>query len=164
MKNFIFDFIKKLSENNIDYVICGGVACILQGCERTTFDLDINIFMSDKNLEKLVKLLKKLKFIPRIPEPMENLLKSEIRETWIKEKNALVYTVISNTGLFQVDIFLTYPIDYETLKRNANILEIDNIKLFVSSKNDLITAKKCVNPLRDKDIEDIKTLEKLLNE
>lgn len=58
MKNFIFEFIKLLVSQNIDFVICGGIACILQGCERTTLDLDINVNLIEKNIEKLITPLR----------------------------------------------------------------------------------------------------------
>jgi hypothetical protein len=49
MKNFLFDVISELKENEVDFVICGDVACVLQGCERTTFDIDLNI-LTDKTI------------------------------------------------------------------------------------------------------------------
>lgn len=164
MKNILFDFIKKLSSADIDFVICGGVACALQGCERTTLDIDINILMDNSNIEKIIKLIKKEKLVPRIPEPLENLLSYERRKAWIQEKNALEYTVISNDGLLQIDIFLTYPIDYQTLKMNSDVIAIDKYKFRISSKEDLITAKQTVKPAREKDIWDIKMLRELLND
>jgi hypothetical protein len=164
MKNFIFEFLKQLVTHKINFVICGGIACILQGCERTTLDLDINVNLTEKNIEKLITLLKKEKFITRIPEPIENFKYKENREKWIKDKNALVYTVFSKDSLLQVDIFLYYPIDFKTLKNNSNIIEIDKIKFHISSKEDLIKAKKLITPLRLKDKDDINTLERLLND
>lgn len=163
--NFILDFIKKLVINKIDFVICGGIACILQGCERATLDLDIAISFDPENIENFINLIKNnTNLKPRIPEPIENLKNIEIRNKWIYEKNALVYTLISNDGIFQVDIFLNYPIDYNTLKSNADIFEIDGFEFRVSSKNDLILAKENIPNLRDKDLQDIKELKRLLNE
>ncbi|HOV14225.1 MAG TPA: hypothetical protein PK771_08075 [Spirochaetota bacterium] len=163
MKNILFDIISKLTDENIDFVICGGVACFLQGCERTTYDLDINLSMEENNIEKTISLFKKLGFTARIPEPMENLKNEIKRKEWVEKKGALVYTVNEPKGLFQIDIFLTYPISYEELKRNADVFDIDNKNILVSSAKDLIIAKKSINPLRDKDIFDLKQLEAIEN-
>ncbi len=163
MKNILFDIISKLFDENIDFIICGGVACFLQGCERTTYDLDININMEEKNIEKAISLFKRLGYTSRIPEPMESLKNENKRKEWVEEKGALVYTVNDPKGLFQIDIFLTYPISYEELKRNADVFDINNKNVLVSSAKDLIIAKKSVNPLRDKDIFDLKQLEAIEN-
>jgi hypothetical protein len=162
MKNRLMEVIKKLSENRIDFVVCGGVACILQGCDRSTYDLDINVALSDDNLKAAVNLFRKMKFYPRIPEPFEALLDVRRRESWVREKNAIVYTVLSDKGEIQIDIFLVYSIDYKELKQNADIFKIEGCDIYVSSKEDLINAKRNVKPLRDKDIYDIKQLEELL--
>jgi hypothetical protein len=162
MKNFIFEVIKMLTVNKVDFVICGGVACILQGCDRSTYDLDLNILLNDDNLKNAIKVFKNMGFMPRIPEPFEALLDENKRSSWIKDKNAIVYTVISNDGFMQVDIFLNYSIDYEELKNNSDKYNVEGIDVFVSSKKDLIKAKKVVKPLREKDIYDIKQLEDLI--
>ncbi len=164
-ENFILDLLKKLVENEIDFVVCGGIACVLQGCERTTFDLDIAVSFENENIERLVRFFKENSvFIPRIPEPIEKLKDKAIREKWIKEKNALVYTLITKDGMFQIDIFLWYPIDFETLKRNADIFKIEDVEIKVSSKEDLLKAKEMITPLRDKDLLDIKELKRMIDE
>ena len=163
MQNYIFDIIKKLSQEGIEFVICGGVACFIQGVDRSTYDLDINILIENDNINKMIKIFKENNFIPRIPEPIENFANKEKRNSWINEKGAIVYTVNDSNGIFQIDIFLKYPISFDELKKNADEFEIDNIKFLVSSKKDLIFAKQQVTPLREKDIFDIKQLEKLIN-
>lgn len=162
MNNFLLDIIKEFATEKIDFVVCGGIACVLQGCERTTFDIDLNVYLEKKNIKKTIKLLNKLSFSSRIPEPIESLLDEEKRNLWVNQKNAIVYTVISNDGLIQIDIFLDYPIPFIDLKKHANLFSIDNIEFYVSSKLDLISAKQKVRPIREKDIHDIKSLELLV--
>ena len=57
MNNKLLEVIKTLAENKIDFIICGGVACILQGCDRSTYDLDINIAFDDDNIKQLEGLI-----------------------------------------------------------------------------------------------------------
>ena len=164
MENHLFRIIRSLANSDIDFVICGGVACVLQGCERTTFDIDINIRMNEDNLEKLITVAQTLQLQPRIPEPIERIKDKERREYWIEEKNALVYTLNDTRSFLQVDIFLQYPIEYEELKKNADIFTIEDTPFAVSNKRDLIEAKKSVKPLREKDMHDIRVLEELMED
>ncbi|MCX7726058.1 MAG: hypothetical protein N2053_04335 [Chitinispirillaceae bacterium] len=72
--------------------------------------------------------------------------------------------MITKDGMFQVDIFLQYPIDFTTLKKNADIFKIGDVEVKISSKEDLIKAKEVINPIREKDLWDIKELKRLINE
>jgi predicted nucleotidyltransferase len=164
MKDRLFDLIRQLSIKGVRFVICGGVACVLQGVERATYDLDLSLSMDDTNLKKLVAVLKKFDMQPRIPEPVERLYDPDSRERWIKEKNALVYTFVSPDNPLQVDIFLQELRPFDELLENADVITIDDIDVRVASKRDLLALKRMVQPLRTKDRIDIEELEKLLHE
>lgn len=60
--NFILKLIKTLNKNKVEYMIIGGVSCILQGFNHTTQDVDIYPENSTENNKKLLKVLKVLKF------------------------------------------------------------------------------------------------------
>ncbi|MGC8765488.1 MAG: hypothetical protein ACP5QT_06350 [Brevinematia bacterium] len=123
-ENFILSLLKDLTLSNIDFVVCGGIAWVLQGCERTTFDLDIAVSFEVENLRKIVKFFKENPdFVPRIPEPIEKLMDENAGDNWIKKKNAFLYTLVTKDGMFQVNIFLQYPLDFKTLKDNADIFK-----------------------------------------
>jgi hypothetical protein len=150
-----------LNEHLVDFVLCGGVACVLQGCERTTQDLDLFIALDQANLARAVAAFREIDLRPRIPEPMESLGDPRKRETWITEKNAIVYTLVSHDGFFQVDVFWTYPIAWHQLRQNADTIRIGGYDIAVSSKADLIRAKEYINPPREKDLWDIRVLKEL---
>lgn len=158
----LFALLKELAKASVEYVVCGGVACVLQGVERTTYDLDIAVSFDRKNLEKLIEVTKKFNLIPRIPEPVENLLDEKKRNDWIMNKNAIVYTFVSNKGPLQLDIFLTYPKPLPELFKNTNSIQVENVEILVSTKEELLFAKKNTIPARKKDLLDIEELEKLL--
>jgi hypothetical protein len=162
--NELRNLIKELSKVGIKYVICGGVACVLHGVERTTFDLDLSVDLSDENLIKLIELSKRFNLQPRIPEPITNLLIPEKRKEWIENKKALVYTFVSKNSAIQMDIFLSYPITYFELMKNAEMINVDDYTVYISSINDLLIAKEHISEPRDKDLIDIKELKKILSE
>lgn len=164
MENFLFDAITRLAKTGFDFVICGGVACILQGSNRNSFDLDISVDMNEANLKKLINVAKERQWVPRVPEPLENILDPRKRKQWIKEKMARVFTLNSPDGLLQIDIFLTYPIGFEELKKEADIFVVEDIQFKVSSKQHLLKAKKLIENKRKQDIYDIQMLEELIHE
>ena len=160
----LFNLLKELSKADVKYVICGGVACVLHGVERATYDIDLSVSLEKSNLEKIIEVTKKFGLKPRIPEPVENLFNESKRKEWFENKGALVYTFVSNNTPLQLDIFLSYPKSYEELFENSEEINIDNVKVTVSSINDLLFAKKLIEPLRDKDIIDLKELERIKTE
>jgi len=158
----LFDLLKELSAAEVKYVICGGVACVLHGVERATFDIDLSVSFEKSNLEKILLVARKFGLKPRIPEPVESLLDEIKRKEWYEKKNALVYTFVSDNSPLQLDIFLQYPMSFEELTENSKLIIIDNVSMNVSSPEDLLFVKKLINPLRDKDITDIKALEEII--
>lgn len=162
IQNNIWDLIEALTTNKVEFVVCGGVACFLHGVDRATFDLDISISISSDNINKVIYTAKLLGLKPRIPEPIENLLDPVKRELWIKDKGAMVYTLIVPDSIIQLDIFLTYPKSFEELQQNAVIMNIKGIDVAVSSREDLIYAKSKVQPSRKKDQDDIAELKRII--
>ncbi|MGE5342325.1 MAG: hypothetical protein ACM3SY_12685 [Candidatus Omnitrophota bacterium] len=163
MENFLFDAIVELIKGNVDFVVCGGIACFLQGSDRNSFDLDIAVDLNDDNLRRLIAVAKRMAWIPRIPEPIENIMDPIKRKEWVDEKAARVFTLNATNGLLQIDVFLTYPIDFPELKKDANIFNIEDIEFRVSSIPHLIKAKRLIETKRRQDLYDIEVLEEMLH-
>lgn len=152
-----------LTDANVCFVICGGVACILQGVARATHDLDIRVALRQDDLARLVGVARRLDLRPRIPEPLDALLDPARREAWVTEKHAVVYTLLAASGAFSVDVFLQYPLTYEELAQSADRVVVDGRTLLVSSKQHLVQAKRAVQPPRKQDLRDIEDLLELLD-
>lgn len=157
----IAGLIVALAEADVEFVVCGGVACVLHGVERVTMDLDIRVPELDDNFRRLVDVLDRRGMVSRIPEPLDSLCDAKRREAWVLEKDALVWTAQSSDGLQQLDVFLSYPIPWEDLRRDARAVQVRGVPVFVSSKAHLIQAKRSVTPPRRKDLRDIEDLEAL---
>lgn len=151
-----------LADANVRFVVCGGVACVLQGVARTTQDLDVRVALETADLEALLRVARTLELRPRIPEPLEAILDAERRRVWVEEKHAIVYTLVSPRGAFSLDVFLTYPLSFEELADDADSFDIEGRNVLVSSKRHLILAKSSVTPPRKVDLRDIEDLEELL--
>jgi predicted nucleotidyltransferase len=165
-KNSLLQIINILNQNGVDFIIAGGVAVVLHGVERLTMDLDTAVRLDKDNLEKFIKSMGELGMVPRLPISADSLLDEEKMRIMCEEKNALVFTFIDpNTPIKQVDFFLAENLSYESLKNDYEEMDLDGQKIKVLSKSKLVELKLNVDPMRDKDLSDIKELQKrILNE
>lgn len=150
-----FAIIRRLSEEKIKYTVIGGVAAVIHGVPRATFDLDIVLPFSPSNIKKFNKILKEFNLFPLVPiNPLE-LSDKKKRNEWIKKKNAKVINFRDPKNIFNLDVVLIY--DYNKLKKIA--IEIEEVKFEVIEKNELIRLKSKAG--RDIDIRDVKNLKEL---
>lgn len=162
MRNHLLEILTSLAAAKIRFVLCGGVAVVLHGIERLTMDIDLCVSMDEDNLSKLITLMHELGMTPRVPVPPESLLDPEKRRIMLEEKNALVFTFIDVKNPYrQIDIFLGRDSLYPDLIEDAEYVELSGLQIPVISLGKLIRMKKEVNPPRDKDLSDIRELEKI---
>lgn len=152
----------ELARQNVKFIICGGVAAVLQGVERLTLDLDLSVASESENLSKFLKVMDKLSMQPRVPLPPEVLLDSRKVKAMREEKGALVFTFLDpNNPYKQVDIFLTEEMDYDNLIDHVEIIPVQSLEVRSLSRSKLIEIKESITPPRDKDLWDIKELKRL---
>jgi len=71
VQGFAARIIKRLLEENVEFVIVGGLSAILQGAEYSTLDLDLCYRRTPENIGRLVKALNPLRPRPRgFPEEL----------------------------------------------------------------------------------------------
>ncbi len=161
--NYLQEIISTLTENGVDFIICGGVALVLHGIERMTMDLDLSVNLDEKNLKKFLRAMKALNLVPRAPVPADSILDEEKRRIMKEEKNALVFTFIDTANPYrQVDVFITDDISYDSLKDHTDEMRVSDSSVRVVSKKKLLEMKKRIENPRDKDIFDIRLLEKII--
>lgn len=138
--------LKRLLEQNIDFILIGGYAAVLHGSSQVTHDLDICAVITPDQLIKLKSALKGL-------DPHHRMNKSH--QPSLDEYPAASSPLLDNyylkttSGILDV-IKNVEPIgSFETLKKNAINIQIFGHTCAVISLDDLITVKK--NMTRDKD-------------
>jgi hypothetical protein len=124
-------------------------------------DLDVRVPEDDDNYRRLIAVLEGRGMIARIPEPMLSLCDQERRHSWVQDKGALVWTAQSPDGIEQIDVFLSYPVPWSDLVRDAKTVTVSGRSVRISSREHLILAKRQVDPPRRKDLRDIEDLEAL---
>ena len=152
--------LKELVAGRVDFILGGGVACVLHGVERVTMDVDVAIYMDPLNWDRLIQVMNKMGLVPRAPVRPETLADPKVRQAMVEEKKALVFTFIHpDEPSLQLDVFLRPELSYEALKPHAQPMDIGELSLQVASPGKLLALKKGIQPARQKDLLDIAVLE-----
>jgi len=137
---------------DVDFVVIGGVAVVVQASPRFTRDLDISYATDSANLERLGTLLVALdarlrgieEDVPFIPDARTL-------------RHAQTLTLATRDG--DLDLFADPPGSpgYPALRRHADIVDLDGVSVRIASLEDLIGMKRATG--RPQDEVDIESLE-----
>ena len=162
MSNHINEILFALTDAEVEFVVGGGVAAVLHGVERVTLDIDLALDMDPENVEKFLYAIHELGLQPRVPVPARDLMSREAVRRMIAEKGALVFSFVDfSRPLRHVDIFLQDNLSFGDLSRDAGEVIIENRKIKIIGIAKLLEIKRAISPSRDKDLIDIKELERL---
>ena len=136
-----------LSDAGVEFIVGGGMACILQGVERLTMDVDVAVMMQEKNWERLVEVTENLGLIPRVPLNPRSLMDPAVRRVVLEEKKAIVFTFLHpDRPSFQLDVFLRPDLAYETLLQDAEWMNLEGRKIQILNRQKLLALKKNIQP------------------
>ena len=162
MSNHINEILLALTDAQVEFVVGGGVAAVLHGVERVTLDIDLALDMDPVNVEKFLQVMRNLGLQARVAVPARDLMSREAVQRMVAEKGALVFSFVDfDRPLRHVDIFLQDNLSFEELSRDAQKVVIENRAIKIMGIAKLLETKRAITPLRDKDLIDIKELEKL---
>ncbi|MGH9368191.1 MAG: nucleotidyl transferase AbiEii/AbiGii toxin family protein [Thermoanaerobaculia bacterium] len=149
-----------LNQENVRYVVVGGVAVVLHGHLRFTADLDLVLALDRENVLAAMSALQDLGFRPRPPVRAEQFAEADTRAEWVREKGMTVFSLWSPTlpGT-DVDLFAEEPIPFTALAARAHPMALAGLTVPVASIPDLITLKRMAG--RPTDLEDIAALERI---
>lgn len=128
MLNRLRDVFRSFQRNDVKYVVMGGVAVVLYGVPRTTFDLDILIEASEDNARRLLEALSDAGIHTASLTTIDDLLANEI-------------TIFKDRVRIDVQTF-TPGIDFQDAWRRRKTVVHEGQELFVLSKEDLIASKR----------------------
>jgi hypothetical protein len=156
MRGFL-PIIDALNKAGVRYVVVGGVATVLHGHPRTTADVDIVIALDTANVQQTNRVLSSLDLIPRLPLSPDQFADAATRESWVHDKGMVVFSWVKRDNpVLGVDLFATYPIDFDGLISRSVIRELEGVRIRTSSLSDLIAAKVAAG--RPRDVEDVRVL------
>ena len=146
-----------LNDANVRYLVVGGVAVVLHGYARATFDLDLVVELESANLRRALDVFAARGFKPRPPVPIEAFANPEERRRWIEEKNLIVFSLWHPKMIaFEIDLFVKEPFPFDKAYRRAQRLPIGDSIVTVASIDDIIAMKRETG--RAQDAEDIEVL------
>ena len=151
---------REFERQGVEYLLVGGVAVNIYGYVRMTMDLDIMVDLSEDNLSRIIGVMEKLGFSPRVPVDPHDLIAEEKRVEWTEKKGAVVFTFIDLKKPFrQIDVFLINPMSFSEAYARRKIMAIGGITLSVACLDDLIAMKERAG--RPRDLEDASHLKKI---
>ncbi|MFW6172155.1 MAG: nucleotidyl transferase AbiEii/AbiGii toxin family protein [Elusimicrobiota bacterium] len=155
------EIFREFNNNEIKYIVCGGLAVNLHNIPRMTYDIDLLLEMEDENIRKYIQLVREWGFSPKRPVKIEDFEVSEKRKEWINEKNMRSFNVYNEDwAISEIDVLIDTPVDYKQAERNKVIKTTRDITIPLISVKDLIKMKKDTN--RKQDEADIRYLKEKL--
>jgi len=151
------EILREFQKQKVKYILVGGMAFNLLGGQRNTLDMDVIVEMTDENLRKIVRILKKAGYHVKQPVDPMMIADKKTREDWIKNKNMKAFNFYKGESSYEeVDIVIDSPVNYKGTIKNALKVKIGGLILTIISPEDFIKMKKASG--RDKDLEDIENL------
>jgi hypothetical protein len=155
--NPISDALVALSAAGVRYVVVGGVAAVMHGVERVTYDLDLVIELTRESCLHAIDALLGIGYRARVPVDPHGFADPQMRESWVRDKNMMVFSFWDTTSRrAQIDIFVRYPLAFDSLWENATCIEIEGQVVRLASPAHLVHMKRKAG--RPKDIDDIRAL------
>jgi hypothetical protein len=140
-----------LTSHGVDFVVIGGVAAILHGSARNTYDLGICFARDEGNLRMLGKALVELEARLRgITDDVPFMPDGDA----LKRIESL--TLETSAGDFDILARPDGAPPYDRLRRNAERYDLGSFAVLVASIEDLVAMKQAAG--RDKDLADIAEL------
>ncbi len=142
MLNRLQGVFASFQKHDVKYVVIGGIAAILHGVPRATFDLDILIEATPENSQRLLDALLDAGLGTAVLTTVEDLLSHEI--TIFRDK-------------IRIDVQTETPgIRFEEAWEKRETMNYEGQSFFVVTREDLIASKLAAG--RSVDIEDVRML------
>ena len=143
MLNRLQDVFRSFQQHDVKYVVIGGIAAIIHGVPRATFDLDVLIEATAQNAQRLLDSLLDAGLGTASMTTAEDVLANEI--TIFKDR-------------VRIDVQTSTPgISFQDAWRRRQTVSYQGQEFLVVSKDDLIATKRAAG--RDVDLEDVRLLE-----
>ena len=142
MLNRLQDVFRSFQRHEVRYVVIGGIASILHGVPRATFDLDILVEATSDNVRRLLDALLDARLGTAALTSPEAVLANEI--TVFKDR-------------VRVDVQTATPgIHFAAAWSNRKTVSYQGQEFYILSKDDLVRSKRAAG--RPVDLEDVRLL------
>lgn len=143
MLNRLTGVFASFQHHRVKYLVIGGIAAVLYGVPRATFDLDILIEASPENARRLLDALSEAGLATASLTCADELIENEI-------------TVFQDRVRIDVQTW-TPGLDFDAAWEKRREMEYGGQSFYVVSREDLISSKRAAG--REVDLEDVRLLE-----
>jgi len=133
------DFLRALNNQQVEYILVGGMAVILHGYVRTTGDMDVWVNKTKDNYKKLVKAL--FEFGMPVFDMTEQAFLGEEFNVWVFGRSPVKIELMTAVS----------GLDFEPAFSQAQIYNEANIPIRFLHINSLIESKKAAGRFKDQD-------------
>jgi hypothetical protein len=141
--NRLQDVFKSFQRHEVRYMVIGGVASVLYGVPRVTFDLDILVEATTENAQRLLTALVEAGFGTA---------------TLTNAKDIVAHEITVFNDRVRIDVQTSTPgVSFEDAWPRRKTITYQGQDFFVLSKEDLIASKRACG--RQVDMEDVRLLE-----
>lgn len=146
-----------LTRYGVEYVVIGGIAAVLWGSPRSTFDLDVCPGTDRGNLEALGKALTELQ--ARLRGIEEDV---PFHADAASLARVEVLTLDTLAGPLDVLMRPDGSASYERLRKGATRVDIGSLSVLVASIDDLVAMKRAAGRPKDEvDVEELEAIKRL---
>lgn len=157
----IAELLQSLTDENVQFVLVGGLAVQLHGFLRSTFDIDLVLAMDDANLSRFIDVAKRFSLMPVMPVPIDSLRNPSQIDQWHREKGMLAFALREpQAGGSVVDVLVRPDVPFEKLMSDAVSGELFGRQVCIASIDNLLLMKRIAN--RPKDLLDISVIPQAL--
>jgi hypothetical protein len=143
MLNQLRDVFACLQKHDVKYVVIGGIAAVLHGVPRATFDLDMLIEATPENARRLLDAFADAGLGTATMTTIEDILAHDV-------------TIFNDR--VRIDVQTKTPgIEFDDVWVRRKIVTYQKQQFYILSLTDLIASKQAAG--RPKDIEDINALQ-----
>ncbi|HEX2971609.1 MAG TPA: hypothetical protein VHP11_04720 [Tepidisphaeraceae bacterium] len=153
----ILDYLQRLRDHAVEYVVVGGVAAILHGSSHVTEDLDICAPLDEQNLRRILDALRDLHPRFRMHPNHPPLFDDVQRLIGFRNLN-----LMTDWGILDILGEITGIGSYEEVSRHTTDVQLGQITVRILDLPSLIRAKR--ETKRPKDLRAVPELEFILRQ
>ena len=143
MLNRLKRVFESFQHHDVRYVVIGGIAAVLYGVPRATFDLDILVEATYENIRRLLDALSDAGMGTASLTNVDEILSNEI--TIFKDR-------------VRIDVQTSTPgLHFQDAWKRRKTMDYQGQSFYIASLDDLISSKRAAG--RDVDLEDVRLLE-----
>src|SRR5712691_2936342 len=158
---FYIELFRALEEENVRYLLVGGLAVNLHGVARFTADVDIMLALDAENLGHFVAAAKRLKLKPVVPVTLDDFADAAKVRSWIDDKRMLAFALRPpEQWAPTLDVLVKPAVAFEAAYGRQVRTTAEGVPVCLAAIEDIITLKTGTG--RRNDEADILALQQLL--